>query len=433
MSCPISSSGALALEWPCAPTSASPNTHAAVTRELHTITLIAFLGLLLSGYNNFVAAVAMVGIQPMLHPTPVQTGMVLAATFAGMLLGGATLGHVADRYGRRVAMLLNMSLIALFAIASALVTDPTQLVIMRLLTGVGIGASYPIGASYVADMAPTQHRGAWMTMAFSGWGVGALAAGLTGWLSIELLPLHLAWRVMLASGALPALLTFVIVLLRGLPESAAWHHGRTLESLPARSLLAPPYRRLTLAALLPWFLMDLPVYGVGLLVPTLLTQLRIGGALTVVITTAALSSLTLVGFALAYATIDRLGRRCLQIMGFVGMTVLFALLALQGAHPNVMQLLVLFAAVQVFINAGPNTTTWIVAAELFPTRLRARGQGSATAFSRLGAASGAFFLPVIDAHYGSGAAFALVALASLLAAAITWRLLPETARRALLH
>lgn len=115
------------------------------------------------------------------------------------------------------------------------------------------------------------------------------------------------------------------------------------------------------------------------------------------------------------------------------MTVLFALLALQGAHPDAVLLLVLFATVQISINAGPNTTTWIVAAELFPTRLRARGQGSATAFSRIGAASGAFFLPVIDAHYGIDAAFALVAQASLLAAAITWWLLPETARRALPH
>ncbi len=431
MSCPISSSGALALELPSLP--ASPGTQTAVTRELRTITLSAFLGLLLSGYNNFVAAIAMVGIQPTLNPTPAQTGMVLAATFVGMLLGSATLGHVADRRGRRAAMLLNMSLVALFAIASALVADPTQLVLMRLLTGVGIGASYPISASYVADMAPTQHRGAWMTLAFSGWGVGALAAGLAGWLSIELLPLHLAWRAMLASGALPALLALAVVLLRGLPESTAWHHASTLEPLPARSLLVPPYRRRTLAALLPWFLMDLPVYGIGLLVPMLLTQLHIGGAQTVIVTTGALSALTLVGFALAYFTIDRLGRRCLQIMGFAGMTVLFALLALQGAYPDTMLLLVLFAGVQIFINAGPNTTTWIVAAELFPTRLRARAQGSATAFSRIGAACGAFFLPVIDAHYGISVAFALVALASLLAAAITWRLLPETARRALPH
>lgn len=318
MSCPISNSGALALELPSRPSSVSSGTRTTATRELRTITLIAFLGLLLSGYNNFVAAIAMVGIQSTLHPTPVVTGLVLAATFVGMLLGGAALGHVADHRGRRVAMLLNMSLIALFAIASALVADTTQLVIMRLLTGVGIGASYPIGASYVADMAPTHRRGAQMTLAFSGWGVGALAAALAGWLSIELLPLHLAWRAMLASGALPALLTLAVVLLRGLPESAAWHQGRTHEPLPVRTLLAPPYRRRTVAALLPWFLMDLPVYGIGLLVPTLLTQLRIGGSQTVVIITAALSALTLVGFALAYATIDRLGRRCLQIMGFAG-------------------------------------------------------------------------------------------------------------------
>ncbi len=112
---------------------------------------------------------------------------------------------------------------------------------------------------------------------------------------------------------------------------------------------------------------------------------------------------------------------------------LFTILAIAGAGINKFALLAMFAGIQIFINAGPNTTTWIVAAEVFPTRLRASGQGSATAFSRIGAASGAFFLPVIDAKAGLGAAFAVVAIASVIAAIITMMYLPETAGCELKH
>jgi MFS family permease len=179
--------------------------------------------------------------------------------------------------------------------------------------------------------------------------------------------------------------------------------------------------------------MDLPVYGIGLLIPSVLLQLHVGGTNAVVISTCGLSIFTLMGFVVAYYSIDRIGRRQLQIVGFVGMAGLFAILALAGTGINKFALLALFAGIQIFVNAGPNTTTWIVAAELFPTRLRASGQGGATAFSRIGAACGAFFLPVIDSRAGLSAAFAVVAVASVLAAIITVIYLPETARCELQH
>lgn len=402
-------------------------------RDIRTIILIAFLGLFLSGYNNFMIAIALIELQPVFHLGPVALGLILAATFMGMLVGGATLGHLADTIGRRPAMILNMALVAIFALLSGVVTNPGELIAMRLLMGIGIGAGYPIGSSYVADVSAASSRGANMTLAFCGWGFGALACGLAGWLLLTICPHAIGWRFMLASGAVPALVALAVITVRKPPESHSWKHGRTLEALPFNSLFHRDYLRFTLAALLPWFLMDLPVYGIGLLIPTLLKQLHIGGSNTVVFSTCILSMFTLMGFFIAYLAIDRLGRRYLQLIGFTGMAALFGILALEGTGINKFVLLALFAAIQIFVNAGPNTTTWIVAAELFPTRLRARGQGSATAFSRIGAASGAFFLPVINARTGLSAAFALVAIASVLAAIITAVYLPETARRELSH
>ncbi len=401
--------------------------------DLSSIMLIAFLGLFLSGYNNFMVAIALIEIKPAFKLGPVAVGLVLAATFLGMLIGGATLGRLADIMGRRPVMILNMCMIAAFAILSSFAGNAAELIIMRLLMGIGIGAGYPIGSTYVADVSPSHDRGARMTLAFCGWGFGALACGLVGWILLSMVSPNLGWRLMLASGAIPAIIALVVIRTRCLPESHCWKSSQSLEPLPFRTLLRQGYRSTTLAALLPWFLMDLPVYGIGLLIPTVLLQLHVGGSNAVVLSTCGLSIFTLLGFAIAYYTIDRIGRRQLQIIGFIGMAVLFTILAIAGAGINKFALLAMFAGIQIFINAGPNTTTWIVAAEVFPTRLRASGQGSATAFSRIGAASGAFFLPVIDAKAGLGAAFAVVAVASVVAAIITMMYLPETARCELKH
>ena len=106
-------------------------------------------------------------------------------------------------------------------------------------------------------------------------------------------------------------------------------------------------------------------------------------------------------------------------------------IAFTGTHPSPVLLLGLFGGFQVGSNMGPNTTTWIVPAELFPTRLRATGQGSATAFSRLGAVAGVLGLPLLVVALGLRTTLMLAAASSLLGMTLTIGLLPETAAREL--
>lgn len=398
-----------------------------------TIILMAFLGMFLSGYNNFTASIALLEIRPLWHLEPWSMGLILAATFIGMLIGSITMGWMADTFGRRTATIINMLLTAIFAILSGLASNALELILLRLLMGVGIGGGYPISSSYVADTATSRDRGSRMTLAFSGWGVGALACGLVGWLALAVFPVDMGWRLMLASGAIPAILAAGMWVLSHPHESGAWLHSRDQEPLPFPALFEKSYRKRTLAALVPWFLMDWSVYGIGLLIPTMLLQPQAGGDGVVVWSTCLLSIFTLLGLGIAFHLIDRLGRRRLQVIGFMGMTVLYVVLAFINIGVNKYLLFILFAGLQLFTNAGPNTVTWIVAAELFPTRLRARGQGIAVAFSRMGAAGGAFFLPVISAWGGWPAAFLFVAAASAMAAGLTHLYLPETARCELAH
>ncbi|MHB1534618.1 MAG: MFS transporter, partial [Acidimicrobiales bacterium] len=399
--------------------------HPSVRRR---IILLASVGLFLSGYNNFIIGLALLQVKPVFHLSASASGGVAAATLAGMLVGSLCLGRLADNIGRRPALLIDLALVAVFAIVSAVVSSGLELTGARLLLGLGIGAGYPIGSSFVADVSPDRSRGRLMTLAFSGWGLGAFGASLVGWLIIRDVAGSSGWRWMLASGAVPAVAAFGLVALAGLPESPRWKASQLLAKLPVSALASPSYRRSTLAALLPWFLMDISVYGIGLYTPTLLTSLGFHHPVQVALGTLVLSVFTLAGFCGAAAMIDRLGRRPLQMVGFLGMAAALALLAVAGAHPGTLSLLGLFAVFQFASNAGPNTTTWIVPAELFPTRLRATGQGAAVAFSRVGAVLGVLLLPDLVSWIGLAATLSLVAATSVAGAIATSVLLPETAR-----
>lgn len=395
------------------------------------IILLASVGLFLSGYNNFIIGLALIQVKSVFHLSAAASGRVAASTLAGMLVGSLSLGRLADKIGRRPALLIDLALVAVSAVLSALVVSGLQLTVARFLLGLGIGAGYPIGSSFVADVSPDRSRGRLMTLAFSGWGVGAFGAALVGWLVIRDVAGTSGWRWMLVSGAVPAIGAFVLIALIALPESPRWRTAQGLAKLPFSSLSSSPYRRSTLAALVPWFLMDISVYGIGLFTPTLLVSLGFRHHAQVALGTLVLSLFTLAGFCGAAALIDRVGRRPLQIFGFLGMGAALVVLAVVGAHPATLVLLGLFAAFQFASNAGPNTTTWIVPAELFPTRLRATGQGAATAFSRLGAVLGVLLLPELVTWIGLAATLVVVAGTSVAGAVATTLLLPETARRPL--
>lgn len=397
----------------------------------HKVVSIGFVLQFLTGYNSFILGIALLQIYSALRLTAVESGVVLAATSAGMLVGGLALGRIADLLGRKQATIYDLGLIVLAVLGSAASTSATQLVIWQLLLGIGFGGGYPISAAYVADVAESETRGAWMTLVSSGWGVGVVASGLAGWVLLEALPASLGWRIMLLVGAAPAVIALIVLAAWHVPEAPAWVKARKLQPLPVSTLFTRENRTRTLGMLLPWFLVDIPVYGVGLLLPTLLKQLHFGGLNAVLVGNFVLAGFTLLGCLIPLLVIDHVGRRPLQIGGFVGMAVLLGWLAADGASIPWEWTLAVFAAIQVLTNAGPNTTAWIVAAELFPTRLRATSQGLATSFSRLGAVSGAFFLPIVDARAGLPVVFGLAAGVSLLGAILTWMWLPETARATL--
>ena len=413
-----------------------------VSKFHYKMLLLSAAGVFLDGYDLFIISVVLLFIKPIwintLPPAEraIVTGAIAASALIGMFVGAFTLGHYTDKIGRKTMYVIDLIFFVVFAGLSAVSQNVYQLIIFRFLLGIGIGADYPISSTYISEFAPAEKRGRMISSTFTFWGIGALTAAIVGYFIALWNPLgNDSWRIMLLSGVIPAVI--VILLRTTMPESPRWllsqaKTDRALkiikmlnpkinlenidlnvkrEKSSIRDLISPVYIRRTLFAWIPWFFMDIAVYGIGMYTPTILQALGFKDPIQSIIGTAILDTFGIIGFILAIIFIDRVGRLRLQILGFLGMGLSLLLLGLTNGS-SILLLLVLFAIFQISENAGPNTTTWVVATELFPTRLRGTAQGSSAAISRVGAITGVFILPLITQVYGEYAAITVVSLAA---------------------
>jgi nitrate/nitrite transporter NarK len=185
--------------------------------------------------------------------------------------------------------------------------------------------------------------------------------------------------------------------------------------------------------------MDMALYGVGMFTPTILALMSFGGRGTFyhqdIASTqgaALLDLFLLIGFALNIWLVDRFGRIRLQLLGFAGMTAGMIILAMAqqvqpGGQVNFLAVVIGFGLFNLMVNMGPNPTTYLLSAELFPTDLRASGEGLAAAVGKLGAALGIFFLPVLRTYTGVRGVMIVTAMVCAAGFALTWMLRVETA------
>ena len=230
--------------------------------------------------------------------------------------------------------------------------------------------------------------------------VGLLKAGLSP---------NLAWRVMLALGAVPALAVFW--LRRRLRETPRFllAQARTGESVgraavagqPAgiRGVLAEPrLRRWLVGASLCWLLFDFAYYGNTISSPMINKLILPPASLigTISITLAMFAVAALPGYLLAALTIDRIGRRLMQAVGFAVMAAAFlGLWLIPAATTSVLPFVLLFGATYFFAEFGPNTTTFVYPAEIFPVQVRTTSHGIAGASGKLGAFAGTYALTAL--------------------------------------
>ncbi|MER5917755.1 MFS transporter [Streptomyces sp. NPDC001982] len=284
---------------------------AAMSRRHVLFWLLAGLGILLDGFDFFVIGVANPLISHDFQVSAAQKGMLSAAAIVGSIFGAALLGPLGDRIGRRRIFRVDLWMFVVFSLLSVVAWDVWSLMAFRFALGVAVGLDYPIAASYLAEILPSKDRGRWLVSAFSLQAAGILLGAVAGVVILEVRPQIDSWRILLGFGAVPALV--IIWLRRMVPESPRWlaqngrereacEVGRVLVGAPVQvsdadrarqeappeglraflqpQLFSPRWRRRTVFAAVPWFLMDIATYGVGIFTPTLLASLSLAGANT---------------------------------------------------------------------------------------------------------------------------------------------------------
>jgi len=191
-----------------------------LNREQRHTVLASFLGWTLDAFDYFLLTFVIVGVAKEFHTDNEAVTYGLFLTLAARPLGALVFGRLADRYGRRPVLMLDVVLFSVFELATAFSTSLTMLLVLRFLFGVAMGGEWGIGASLAMESIPAKSRGLVSGLLQSGYPCGFFLAALANWLLVD----AVGWRGLFVVGAVPALL--VLYIRRKVPESPVWQAGQ---------------------------------------------------------------------------------------------------------------------------------------------------------------------------------------------------------------
>ncbi|VVA23194.1 PREDICTED: inorganic phosphate transporter [Prunus dulcis] len=424
----------------------------------------------------------------------------LGVAFLGTAIGQLVFGRLGDRIGRRRMYGLSLMVMILSALGCgfSISTSPSCVLVslgfFRFLLGVGIGGDYPLSATIMSEFANKRTRGSFIAAVFSMQGFGILASSIVTMVVCGIFhgashpkpkektpsEADLAWRLILMLGAIPAAMTYYWRMM--MPETARYtalvelnveqaakdmekvldvslsqiaeDESLTLPQDPSSyPLFSKQFLRLhgrdLFGCSASWFLVDIVFYSSNLF------QSQVYGkylgkkyksnvyedAINVALFQAILAMCsTIPGYWLTVYFIDRIGRRKIQMMGFLVMALVYFAIGIPYTsywQDNINAgFMVLYGLTFFFANFGPNTTTFIVPAELFPARFRSTCHGISGAAGKVGAIIGAVGFGSAshgqtEDHKAVKIFLVILGGVCLLGLAVTYFFTPETKGRSL--
>jgi MFS family permease len=405
-----------------------------VTPDQRRTLLAAALGWMLDAFDAMLYALVLTHVMRDLGMTKGTAGLLNSLTLLASGIGGVAFGFIADRLGRKRALMLSILTYSVCSFASGLATSVLMLAVFRFILGLGMGGEWNTGATLVAETWPTELRAKAISIVQSSWAIGyALAALAVG------IVLHYAdWRMAFFVGILPALV--VLWIRRGVPESEMWQerHGRAADAASYNlavttpqtgfaGLFRPPYLKPTLALLFMNFFGMFAWWGLFTWIPPYLSlPVEQGGrGFGVMGTTTLLVVLNLVGMFPGYASFgwvaDYLGRR----KSFILYTFMAALIVPIYALARAPWAVMVLGTVLAFFGTGFFSGSGIIGSEIFPTEVRARALGLTYNGARTMSSIAPFVIGRVGQARGLSWAFYLCGVSFLLACLVATQL-PET-------
>ncbi len=325
-------------------------------------------------------------------------GPVFGAGLLGLTLGSLFLGPIADRAGRKTVIIVSTIAFGLFSLATAWCDGMDMLLVLRFLTGLGLGAAMPNLVALVGEHAPPEHRARAITIMFAGVPLGAALGGLTTAQIVDIA----GWRsVFLFGGTAP--LVLAAIMLPFLPESPELarqrdgDHGRA-QRFSAIGRIGDLFRdgRATATALL-WVAYFTNLLVMYFLISWLPLLFRSAG-LSTRIALASSAMLTLGGVAGGFVLgqlIDRLGPYRVLAPTSALAALCVALISGSGTHAALLFVTVFLAGFGII---GSQIGLNVIASGLYPTAIRATGVSWALGIGRIGSVIG----PVIGGLFLAG-------------------------------
>ncbi len=430
--------------------------------------LISGLGFFTDAYDLFIIGVvtSLLVLAGWGKFSTLETSLLDSTALLSAVIGALIFGRLLDKLGRKAIYGLELIILVVGALGSAFLTPVNGVYILiawRFILGIGIGGDYATSSTIMAEYSNSRSRGKLVGMVFSMQSFGLLAGPLISLgLIFSGIDLGLVWKLLLAFGAIPAII--VVYYRRKMPEtpryslrvkgdakgaSSNWQKYTGISTTAdvstetvRESWISIIKQKRFLLTLLgtagSWFLMDWALYGNTIMSNSMLSALVPSSVtgLSFVITTTEYSALifgvaALPGYWLATFTIDRIGRKPIQTIGFAAMAVSFGILGIFHqllSASFVAEFLVIYGMSYFFIEFGPNVTTFIYPPEVFPTKVRGLGSGASAAGGKTGAFLGTFLNVIIKASLGESELFLILAFLSVIGLIFTVVLLPEPKR-----
>jgi len=362
--------------------------------------LAGFLGWTLDAFDFFILVMVVPSVARDFHTSTPAIALTLTASLATRPLGAIIFGVMADRYGRRLPLMLDVIFYSVIEVFSGLAPSYKIFLLLRLLYGIGMGGEWGVGASLTMESVPPRLRGILSGLLQEGYACGYLLAAVA---YFTVYP-HWGWRTMFFIGGLPALLSLFIR--AKVKETGAWHENRTDWKTYGRAI-AGNWRRFLYLVLLMAFMNSMS-HGTQDMFPTFLKRERHYDVHTVAIITMISMVGALAGGILFGHLSDRWGRRRSMITAVVLAGTLIPVWILAPNIPTIM----IGAFLMQFMVQGAWGVIPAHINELSPPQLRGFFPGFAYQAGVLCASSIGYIESVVGEHlsYSQSMGFAMVAV-----------------------
>lgn len=373
-----------------------------------------FLGWTLDAFDFFLLVFVLVPVATEFHRSVPAIALTLTASLAMRPVGAAIFGLVADRWGRRLPLMLDILFYSVIEVLSGLAPNYTVFLILRALYGIGMGGEWGVGASLAMESAEASKRGMLSGLLQEGYAFGYLLAALAYW---GIFP-HWGWRPLFFVGGLPALLALFVR--AKVKEPEAWQKSRSTDWKEYGRAIRRNWKRFVYIVIL-MTMMNLISHGTQDLYPTFLRVGRhFSPRITAVITIISMVGAILGGIAFGLLS-DRKGRRRAMIVAVILAAVAIPL----WVYAPSLRLLAAGAFVMQFMVQGAWGVIPAHLVELSPGAVRGFFPGMAYQLGVLFASSVEYVEATMAQHWGYAGALAILAVAVLAVGAVAIGVGPE--------